>query len=141
MQKQIFDMSSIPWVRVQRRPPSLHEVVTCFLPLPAPWPGRSQSSKPGAVGFFPLPEQLSPGSSPVPSSGQQNSQRSTVKQHPRNWECISRQPCCSKGGLKDRAQATVLSLSVNWATGAKTGGSRQLRAGSCFRGVWINPPP
>lgn len=53
MQKQIFGMSSIPWVRVQRRSPSLHEVVTCFLPLPAPWPGRSQSSKPGSVGFSP----------------------------------------------------------------------------------------
>lgn len=48
-----------------------------------------------------------------------------MKQHPRNWECISRQPRCSKGGLKDRAQAAALSLCVNWATGAKTGGSRQ----------------
>lgn len=48
-----------------------------------------------------------------------------MKQHPRNWECISRQPCCSKGELKDRAQAAALSWRVNWATGAKTGGSRQ----------------
>lgn len=60
MQKQLFDNSPPPWVGVQSRPPSLQKVVTCFLPLPTPWPGsksRSVRLSPPASGADPCHPQ------------------------------------------------------------------------------------
>lgn len=91
-------------------------------PCPLAWQEPEQQAKVCRFFFPPSQAAFSWPSSPVPCSGQQNSQRSTVTQHPGNWEWISRQPSCSKGRLKDRAQFLPC---LSWAVGAKTGGSRQ----------------
>lgn len=124
MQKLLFDISSIPWVGVQRRPPPPSKKLSpvSFPSVPLAWQQPEQQAK--VCRFF-SPSQA------AFSWQQPRAILKAAKFTEEHSEIASSelgvyfQAALLQQGRAEGQSSAVLSLCMIWATGAKTGGSRQ----------------